>query len=121
MEDVLVPIFIFLTLFIGLPWIILHYVSKWKTAATLTTADENLLDDLYDLSRRLEERMMTVERIVQADNPNWRALAADAADLRLDHDRSARLIEESRRRLGEESRTRFADDTRSNQPLRRNG
>lgn len=25
------------SLFIFLPWIILHYVTRWKTAATLTT------------------------------------------------------------------------------------
>ena len=31
-------------IFLGLPWIILHYLTKWKTAATLTTGDEALLD-----------------------------------------------------------------------------
>ena len=64
-------------IFIGLPWVILHYITRWKTAATLTTDDEKLIEDLYDLARRLEDRVITVERIVAADNPNWRALAAD--------------------------------------------
>ncbi|QAY75368.1 envelope stress response membrane protein PspB [Sphingosinicella sp. BN140058] len=64
-------------IFIGLPWLILHYLTRWKTAATLTTDDEKLIEDLYDLARRLEDRVITVERIVGADNPNWRALAAD--------------------------------------------
>ena len=31
-----------------------------------------MLEDLYDLARRLEDRMHTVERIVAADNPDWR-------------------------------------------------
>ena len=57
-------------LFIALPWLILHYVTKWKTASTLTNDDEALLDDLYQLSRRLEDRMETVERLVAADNPD---------------------------------------------------
>ena len=26
------------SLFIGLPWLIFHYITKWKTAATLTRA-----------------------------------------------------------------------------------
>ncbi len=52
---------------IGLPWIILHYVTKWKTAKTLTREDEDLMDDLYDLARRLDERMITIERIIAAD------------------------------------------------------
>lgn len=72
MEDVLVPILVMGILFIGLPWLILHYVTRWKTAATLTTDDERLLDDLHETARRLEERLNTIERIVTADNPDWR-------------------------------------------------
>lgn len=72
MEDVLVPIIVIPTIFIGLPWLILHYMTRWKTAATLTREDENLLDELHDLARRLEERMTTIERIIAADDPNWK-------------------------------------------------
>lgn len=71
------PFFAILALFIGLPWLIFHYITKWKTAATLTTSDETLIEELYDLARRLEERVCTVERIVTADNPDWRAIACD--------------------------------------------
>jgi phage shock protein B len=60
------------TLFIGLPWLILHYITKWKQAKTLTVDDENLLDDMHDTARRLEERLVTIERIMAADNPNWK-------------------------------------------------
>jgi phage shock protein B len=60
-------------LFIGLPWLILHYVSKWKTAGTLTREDENLLDQLHDTARRLDDRMDTIERIISADDPNWKS------------------------------------------------
>ena len=62
------------SLFIFMPWIILHYVTRWKTAATLTTGDEALLDELYHLARRLEDRMITVERLVAADHPEFRPL-----------------------------------------------
>lgn len=84
MEGVFLPVLIVGMLFIGLPWIILHYVSKWKTAATLTTEDENLLDELHDLARRLDDRMCTIERIVQAENPNWRQIACDPVGLGLE-------------------------------------
>eukprot|EP01042_Synura_sphagnicola_P033845 gene33845-43427_t len=67
------------SLFIFLPWIILHYVTKWKTAATLTTGDEALLYELYRLARRLEDRMTTVERLVAADHPDFRPLGRSAA------------------------------------------
>ena len=67
------------TIFIGLPWIVLHYITRWKTAATLTNDDETLLEELYQLARRLDERMDTVERLVAADNPDFqpRRIAAD--------------------------------------------
>ncbi len=58
-------------IFIGLPWVVLHYVTKWKTAATITTDDEALLEELYQLAKRLDERMDTVERLVASDNPDF--------------------------------------------------
>ncbi|APG62666.1 phage shock protein B [Sphingorhabdus lutea] len=58
-------------LFIGLPWLVLHYVTKWKTSATLTNDDERTLGEMHALARRLEDRMDTVERLLASDNPNW--------------------------------------------------
>jgi phage shock protein B len=60
-------------IFIGLPWLILHYVTKWKSTATLTREDENLLEDVHDTARRLDDRLATIERIMTADNPNWKS------------------------------------------------
>ena len=68
------------SIFIGLPWIILHYVTRWKTAATLTVDDESMLEELYALARRLDSRMDTVERLVSSDH-------ADFKPARLMHDR----------------------------------
>ena len=69
-----------LAIYLGLPWIIMHYITKWKTAATITTDDENLLEELYGLAKRLDERMDTVERLVASDNPEFKPA-------RLVHDR----------------------------------
>ena len=77
---IIVPI-VMGTLFIGLPWLIFHYVTKWKQAPKITNEDEKLLDELYSLARRLEDRVSTVERIVAADHPDWKVsmpLAAPA-------------------------------------------
>lgn len=62
----------FIVIILGLPWIIFHYITKWKTAATLTSGDEALLEELYQLARRLDDRMDTVERLVAADNPEFK-------------------------------------------------
>jgi phage shock protein B len=88
-------VFIVPILFIGLPWLIFHYVTKWKTAKTLTSEDENLLDELHELARRLDDRMLTIERIIQAENPNWRAIGGDPVEAALE-DRSERLTELTR-------------------------
>ena len=73
MEDVFLPIVIVGMLFIGFPWVIFHYITRWKTAATLTGSDEKLLDELHDAARRLDDRLQTIERIMTAENPNWRS------------------------------------------------
>lgn len=66
-----IPVIAIISIFIGLPWVILHYVTKWKTSATITSDDEALLEELYQLAKRLDERMDTVERLVAADNPDF--------------------------------------------------
>lgn len=83
MEDVFLPIVIVGMLFIGMPWLILHYVTKWRQAPKITDEDEKLLDELHLLARRLEERLQTIERIVAADHPEFRParpLTDDAYD-----------------------------------------
>jgi len=59
---------------IGLPWLIFHYITKWKTAARLTGGDEKLLDELYDAARRL---------IMTAENPDWKRGIATSERSRL--------------------------------------
>jgi len=78
-------------LFVILPWLILHYVTKWKVSSGLTAEDETMLDDLYELARRLDDRMHTIERIIQDDNPAWNALTADRGAPRLEQSEPADL------------------------------
>ena len=66
-EIIIIP-----AIFIGLPWLILHYVTKWKTAATITTDDEAVLEEMYQLAKRLDERMDTVERLVAHDHADFK-------------------------------------------------
>ncbi len=77
--DSALPLFGVFMVFVAFPLIILHYVTQWKKSATLTLEDERLLDELHDLARRLDDRTCTVERIMTAENPNWRTLGCDPA------------------------------------------
>ena len=82
--EAVVPLVGVFMVFVAFPWIILHYVTQWKKSATLTIEDERLLDELHDLARRLDERICTIERIMSAENPNWRSVACDPTDIGLD-------------------------------------
>lgn len=90
-----------LALGIGLPWIVLHYITKWKTAATITQDDEVLLDDLYSLAKRLDERMNTVERLVGSNDPSF-----ETPQLTKEHDADNEKLRELDRLLAEKKGTR---------------
>ncbi len=94
-EIIIVPMVV-----LGLPWIIFHYITKWKTAATLTNDDETLLEELYTLARRLDERVDTVERLVAADNPDFHP-----ARLLPDREEDNVPLRELDRRLAKKERT----------------
>jgi phage shock protein B len=80
MEEFMVPIIIVPAVVIGLPWLILHYVTQWKRAKGMTAEDENMLDDMYDTARRLDARLESIERIMNADHPGWKERATGIAD-----------------------------------------
>lgn len=84
MEDILVPIIVVPVVVIGMPWLILHYITKWRQSPKITEEDEQLLDQMYETARRLEERLATVERIIAADNPDFRASRPAASDYQFD-------------------------------------
>ena len=72
MDDSFLAIPIIAIIFLALPALIFNFVLKLRQSRTLTVDDENLLDDLHDLARRLEDRVVTIERIMAAENPNWK-------------------------------------------------
>ena len=92
MEEVLIPIIVVPVIFLGLPWIIFHYITRWKSQASLTNEDERLLDELHELARRLDDRMVTIERIMAAENPGWRQMAADPSSIGIEDSSSVRRI-----------------------------
>jgi phage shock protein B len=86
-EEFVLPLILVPLIVLGLPWLIFHYVTKWKSQAKLTGSDEKLLDELHDAARRLDDRLCTIERIMTAENPNWRQNC-------LPEQRSQRLLSE---------------------------
>ncbi len=68
---VFVPLILFLSIVAPL-WIIFHYVTRWRTAKTLSGEDEKMLQELWQSAARIEERIQTLERILDADGKGWR-------------------------------------------------
>ena len=62
-----------LFLVIALPlFIVLHFVTKWKQTREISRDDEQLLEDLWMLSQRFEDRLVTLEKILDDELPSWR-------------------------------------------------
>ena len=53
-------------------WIIFHYITKMKTAKGLTAEDEKMLTDVWESTKRMEDRIVTLERILDIESPSWR-------------------------------------------------
>ena len=69
MPDV-IPI---LLLTVCLPlWIIFHYITKMKTSKGLTPEDEKMLTDVWESTKKMEDRIQTLERILDIESPSWR-------------------------------------------------
>ena len=54
-------------------FIVLHFVTKWKQGREISGDDEQMLEDLYVLSQRLEDRLETLERILDDDMSEGRS------------------------------------------------
>jgi len=62
---------LFLTICLPL-WIIFHYVTKWKMSKGLSAEDEKMLSEVWESANRMEERINTLERILDIEAPSWR-------------------------------------------------
>jgi len=53
-------------------WIVFHYITKIKTSKGLSPEDEKMLSEVWESTNRMEERIKTLERILDIETPNWR-------------------------------------------------
>lgn len=64
-------VILFLTIVAPL-FVVLHFVTKWKQSREISGDDEQMLEEMYLLSQSLEDRLETLERILDAELPDWR-------------------------------------------------
>ncbi|NAW67648.1 envelope stress response membrane protein PspB [Photobacterium halotolerans] len=65
------PLIVFLVLVAPL-WLILHYRSKRQTAQGLSGEDTDKLQGLVVRAEQMQQRIVTLEKILDAEAPHWR-------------------------------------------------
>ncbi|GAB2663519.1 envelope stress response membrane protein PspB [Vibrio panuliri] len=68
---VAVPLIVFM-IFVAPLWLILHYRSQRKTSSGLSQEDYQRLEQLSERAESMQKRVDTLERILDAESPNWR-------------------------------------------------
>jgi len=61
--------------FLAIPaplFIVLHFITKWKQTREISGGDEKMLEDMWQLAQRLEERLDSLETILDGELPDWR-------------------------------------------------
>jgi phage shock protein B len=61
--------------FIAVPaplFIVLHFITKWKQSREISGGDEKMLEDVWLLAQRLEQRLESLETILDSESPDWR-------------------------------------------------
>jgi phage shock protein B len=53
-------------------WIIAHYTTRWKATKALSSDEEQMLEELWKSSERMEQRINALERILDAEVTDWR-------------------------------------------------
>jgi phage shock protein B len=53
-------------------WIVFHYLTKMKTSKGLSSEDEKMLSEVWESTNKMQERIQTLERILDIESPNWR-------------------------------------------------
>ncbi|ANO50214.1 envelope stress response membrane protein PspB [Woeseia oceani] len=61
--------------FVAIPaplFIVLHFITKWKQSRELSGGDEKMMEDLWLLSEKLDDRLEALETILDNELPGWR-------------------------------------------------
>lgn len=65
------PVIVFL-IFVAPLWLFLHYRSKKQSSGSLSQEDFQRLQALSQKAEFMQKRVDTLERILDAESPNWR-------------------------------------------------
>ena len=53
-------------------FIVLYFITRWKQSREISGGDEIMLEDLWEMARRFDERLESLETILDHESPEWR-------------------------------------------------
>ena len=65
--------FILFMIFVAPIWVIMHYRSKNKIGQGLSDQELSQLNELAQRAEKMADRIKTLEAILDAESPKWRA------------------------------------------------
>ena len=70
--EAFIPLFAIFCIFIALPWMLLHFLSRNRAAAVKAAGDPEMNASLSGLAERLERRLDAIETLLDHEVPGWR-------------------------------------------------
>jgi len=71
LEFFFVPMVLFMVIVAPI-WIVMHYRSVSRSSRSLSDDDRESIDTMLVTVDKLNERIVSLEAILDADHPNWR-------------------------------------------------
>lgn len=71
LEFFFVPMVLFLVIVAPI-WIVMHYRSVNRSSRSLSDDDRESIDTMLVTVDKLNERIVSLEAILEADHPNWK-------------------------------------------------
>lgn len=70
-EIAFVPLILFM-IFVAPIWVIMHYRTLGKKQGGLTQDEHERLGQLNEIANKMEQRITTLESILDEETPDWR-------------------------------------------------
>ena len=67
MGDELIAIVGILSVFVFAPWMLFHYITKWREQKTLRPDGERIMEDLWHAAKRMERRIEALEALIESE------------------------------------------------------
>lgn len=70
-EIAFVPLILFMVI-VAPTWVVMHYRTMSKKLGGLTEAEHAQLEEMEEIAEKMDQRIRTLESILDAETPDWR-------------------------------------------------